>query len=90
MCKSAASVVVTKSIEVKGDYTAKLSYKEKFEFEKLGPLIEGLELKRDTLSTELENCNVHEELMKLGEVLGKISSDLDDAELRWLELSERA
>ena len=88
--KSAASVVVTKSIEVKGDYTAKLSYKEKFEFEKLGPLIEELELKRDTLSTELENCNVHEELMKLGEVLGKISSDLDDAELRWLELSERA
>ncbi|HIK67838.1 MAG TPA: hypothetical protein EYF95_07695, partial [Flavobacteriales bacterium] len=80
----------SKPVKVKGDYSAKLSYKEKFEFEKLGPLIEQLEVKRDTLSAKLETCNSHEDLIKLGDKLGNVTSDLDEAEMRWLELAERA
>jgi ATP-binding cassette subfamily F protein uup len=76
--------------DVKGDYSNKLSYKEKFEFEKLGPDIEKLEKKRDELSTKLENSNSHEDLMSYGEKLGDVAQELDDAEMRWLELSERA
>ncbi|MGY8928617.1 MAG: ABC-F family ATP-binding cassette domain-containing protein, partial [Flavobacteriales bacterium] len=87
---TAVSDSVSKPLEVKGDYTAKLSYKEKFEFDKLGPLIEQLEVKRDTLSAKLETCNSHEDLIKLGDELGQVTSDLDEAEMRWLELAERA
>jgi ATP-binding cassette subfamily F protein uup len=88
--RAATSDSDSKPIEVKGDYSAKLSYKEKFEFDKLGPLIEQLEVKRDTLSSKLETCNSHEELIKLGDELGKVTSDIDEAEMRWLELAERA
>ena len=87
---TAVSDSVSKPLEVKGDYTAKLSYKEKFEFDKLGPLIEQLEVKRDILSAKLETCNSHEDLIKLGDELGQVTSDLDEAEMRWLELAERA
>jgi len=80
----------SKPLEVKGNYTKKLSYKEKFEFDKLGPQIEQLEGKRDRLSAELETCNSHEDLTKLGAKLGKVTSELDEAETRWLELADRA
>ncbi len=80
----------SKPLEVKGNYTKKLSYKEKFEFDKLGPQIEQLEEKRDTLSAELETCNSHEDLTKLGAKLGQVTSELDEAETRWLELADRA
>jgi len=76
--------------DVKGNYTEKLSYKEKFEYETLGPKITALEIKRDLLATELESCNAHEDLIRLGEKLGKITEELDASEMRWLELSERA
>ncbi len=76
--------------EVKGDYTTRLSYKEKFEFEKLGPKIEELENMRDELSSRLESNPPHDELITIGEELGKIAEELENAEMRWLELSERA
>lgn len=84
------SDIVSKPVEVKGDYTTKLSYIEKFEFDQLGPLIEQLEEKRDALSIKLETCNSHEDLIKIGDEMGKVTSDLDEAEMRWLELAERA
>lgn len=76
--------------EVKGDYTTRLSYKEKFEFEKLGHKIEELENMRDELSSRLESNPPHDELITIGEELGKIAEELENAEMRWLELSERA
>ena len=81
---------ITNSSEIKGDYTEKLSYKEKFEYEKLGPRIEELEAKRDLLTAELESCNSHEDLIRLGEELGQVTEELNQSEMRWLELSERA
>ncbi len=90
LTKSAKDQGLTNSSEIKGDYTEKLSYKEKFEYEKLGPRIEELEAKRDLLTAELESCNSHEDLIRLGEELGQVTEELDQAEMRWLELSERA
>jgi ATP-binding cassette subfamily F protein uup len=90
---SRKAVTVKKVIQqndVKGDYSKKLSFKEKYEFEKLGPEIEKLEKQRDELSSKLENSNSHEDLMSFGEKLGKVALELDEAEMRWLELSERA
>ena len=90
LTKSAKDQGITNSSEIKGDYTEKLSYKEKFEYEKLGPRIEELEAKRDLLTSELESCNSHEDLIRLGEELGQVTEELDQSEMRWLELSERA
>ena len=94
LAQAAASAASKKakenSSEVKGNYTEKLSYKEKFEYETLGPKITELETHRDLLATELESCNSHEDLIRLGEKLGEITEELDASEMRWLELSERA
>jgi len=90
LTKSANDQGLTNSSEIKGDYTEKLSYKEKFEYEKLGPRIEELEAKRDLLTAALESCNSHEDLIRLGEELGQVTEELDKSEMRWLELSERA
>ena len=87
---AASKKVKESSSDVKGDYTEKLSYKEKFEYETLGPKITALETKRDLLASELESCNAHEDLIRLGEKLGKVTEELDASEMRWLELSERA
>ena len=72
------------------DYSKRLSYKEKYEFEQLGPRIEELEKKRDELSLKLESTNSHDELIKLGEELGVVANQLEEAEIRWLELAEKA
>ena len=87
---AASKIAKENSSEVKGNYTEKLSYKEKFEYEALGPKITALETKRDLLASELESCNAHEDLIRLGEKLGEITEELDASEMRWLELSERA
>jgi len=67
----------------------RLSYKEKFEFEQLGGQLEKLEAKKIEL-TELLNSGIsdHEELLNTGDQLGKIVSELETKEMRWLELSE--
>jgi len=75
--------------EIKGNYTERLSFKEKFEFEGLEPHIAKLESQRDTLSHEMESCTEHEDLLRVGAELGKVSEELENAEMRWLELSER-
>ena len=88
--KPALKKIKEESVEVKGDYSKRLSYKEKYEFEQLGPRIEELEKKRDELSLKLESTNSHDELIKLGEELGVVANQLEEAEMRWLELAEKA
>ena len=75
---------------VKGDYTARLSYKEKLEFEQLEKAIPLLEQRRDELQSQLLTETDHVKMQELGIVLGEVTSELDEAEMRWLELSERA
>lgn len=78
------------SQEIKGDYTQRLSYKEKLEFEGLEAAIAELESERDELNRQLQREANHERLQELGVALGDVSAKLDEAEMRWLELSERA
>jgi len=87
-----------KAVEVKeiapkpvDDKPKKLSYKEKVEFE-------GLEKDIDTLGTEkteIENALnsgtlSNDELTDKAKRIAEIIDELDDKEMRWLELSERA
>lgn len=69
----------------------KLSYKEKLEFEQLEAEMPKLEAKKEALMNKLNTgSNDHEELSNWTKELGHISDELDEKELRWLELSEYA
>jgi len=78
-----------KKIVVKDQPKTKLSYKEKLEFETLEKEIPLLEEQKENLNNRLaENITDHEELIKLTEQLGEVSSSLDEKTDRWLTLSE--
>jgi ABC transport system ATP-binding/permease protein len=67
----------------------KLTFKEKREMEHLEKAIADLEKQKAALEETLNSGDLnHEELFEKSEELGKIRSDLDEKEFRWLELSD--
>lgn len=69
---------------------ARLSYKEKREFQLLEEEIAALNSEKETITAQLTNSNLSfEELQQLSVRIGTVSQLLDDKELRWLELSEK-
>ena len=76
--------------KIKGDYSVRLSYKERLEFEELEVQLPKLEAQRDELQTKLMQETDHVRLTEMGNQLGNISRQIEEAEMRWLELSERA
>lgn len=67
----------------------KLSFKEKREFDELEADIPKLEEEKAGLIELLnQSQGDHEELMELSGKIEKITSQLDEMEMRWLELSE--
>lgn len=74
--------------EEKPKEKVKLSYKEKFEFDKLEKEIPHLEAEKKRLEDILNSgISDHAELLKASEDLGKVVAELDEKTLRWLELS---
>lgn len=67
----------------------KLSFNEKREFEQLESNIPKLEKEKTDLIEQLNKSQGgHDELMELSGKIEKLTSQLDDMEMRWLELSE--
>jgi ATP-binding cassette subfamily F protein uup len=67
----------------------KLSFKEKFEFEKLEKEIPELEKTKNYLNEQINSGALpYEELNKAILQLGEVSKQLETKEIRWLELSE--
>ncbi len=76
---------------IKNDYSKRLSYKEKLEYERLETEIEALTTQKEEIEKQLsEQTSNHEKIMELSESFKSVSDDLDEKEMRWLELSERA
>jgi len=70
--------------------TVKVSYKEQKEFEKLEEEMPGLEEHKAQLLASLNSGNLSpEELNESSQEYQKISDELDEKEMRWLELSEK-
>jgi ATP-binding cassette subfamily F protein uup len=88
--KSAAAPKETAQPEVRNDYSARLSFKEKYELEQLEKEMPDLEARKAALESELATASDHSELTRISEELGAVATALDTAEMRWLELSERA
>ncbi len=82
---------IDNNVQIKNDYSQRLSFKEKHEFEKLEKEIEKLNSKKESLEKEMTDGNInHELLLEKSQEYNQIKSKLDEKELRWLELSERA
>ena len=73
----------------RNDYSQRLTYKEKFEFEKLEGEISTLEKQKVEAELALANATGHEQLSSISSELGEVTEALNAAELRWLELSEK-
>jgi ATP-binding cassette subfamily F protein uup len=68
----------------------KMTYKEKLELENLNKSMPLLEDQKLVLTEKLNNPDLkYDEILALSEQLAKINLDLETAELRWLELSEK-
>jgi len=53
--------------------------------------IAALEREKEALTSAMNDDTIgHEKLQELGEQMGRIMEEIDNKEIRWLELSERA
>ncbi|MEZ5017164.1 MAG: ATP-binding cassette domain-containing protein [Flavipsychrobacter sp.] len=67
----------------------KLSFKEKREFEEIEKTMPLLEKEKTEITEKMTNPNLpYEELEALGKRMQEITDELDEKEMRWLELSE--
>ncbi|MEQ9221428.1 MAG: ABC-F family ATP-binding cassette domain-containing protein [Cyclobacteriaceae bacterium] len=78
-----------KPVKAKEKNQNKLSFAEKREYEQLMSEIEKLESKKAVLTEEMNQKTDFSELEDLGKQVANISKQLDEKEMRWLELSER-
>lgn len=68
----------------------KISFKEKFEFEQIEKEIPQLQQEKKMLEEKMNSGSMpYDELQKAAERIGTITQQLDEKEMRWLELSER-
>ncbi|NJL46592.1 MAG: ABC-F family ATP-binding cassette domain-containing protein [Leptolyngbyaceae cyanobacterium SM2_5_2] len=71
--------------------TKKLSYKEKREYEQLETQIPAMEAEKEALEKQLYGSTPtdYEEVTRLSERLGELTTAIDTATERWMELAER-
>jgi ATP-binding cassette subfamily F protein uup len=84
-----AVVVVEKTI-APAKPAEKMTYKEKLELETLNKHMPELESRKEKLAAQLNNPDLkYNEITDLSDQLGALNLELEAAELRWLELSEK-
>jgi ATP-binding cassette subfamily F protein uup len=82
--KTEAPVLVEKKV------VEKMTYKEKLELETLNKEMPALESKKAAITAQLNNPELkYNEITELSEQLGTLNTELEQAELRWLALSEK-
>ena len=75
----------------KGDYSQRLSYNEKREYERLEDVIAGLEARKAELETAMTAPDIgHEKMTELATELAMVTADIEAKTERWIELDERA
>lgn len=66
----------------------KLSYKEQRELEQIENALPKLDSERDTLTQKLNGETDYEVIAELSKALEEITAELEDKEMRWLELQD--
>lgn len=83
--------IITKSAEVrpKEEKKAKMSFKEKREFEQLEKDMTDLEAEKKQLEEKMSSCSLaYDDLQQASNRIGEILATMEEKEMRWLELSE--
>ena len=89
--KQKTQSINTKAQEIISQPTVKLSFKEKYEFETIEKEIPQLQQEKKSLEEKMNIGSLgFDELQKAAERISAIIQLLDEKEMRWLELSERA
>jgi len=76
------------TVEKAQNIKKKLSFKEQKEYDDLGKMIEQLEIKKEAITEQLNFGGSYEDLAKWAKEIEKITDELNEKELRWLEISE--
>jgi ATP-binding cassette subfamily F protein uup len=81
----------TSSKPIPNTTVEKLSYNERKEYNKLETEIAKLEEQKSTLQAEMNSgITDYEKLQELSEQFGEVKNQIEEKEMRWLELAERA
>jgi hypothetical protein len=89
LADSAAASCIAPAAAVKKS-SEKMSFKEKTELENLNKFIPEMEEKKKVLTEKLNDSSLaYDKIIELSEALGSLNSQLETAELRWLELNEK-
>lgn len=79
----------TKTIQSEPVSKKKISFKDKFEFEKLDQEIPVLEDRKQQLSEQLNSPNLpFEEIEKISNELSQLVEELEEKTMRWMELAD--
>ena len=76
------------TVEKAQNIKKKLSFKEQKEYDDLGKIIEQLEIKKEAITEQLNFGGSYEDLAKWAKEIEKLTDEIDEKELRWLEISE--
>ena len=88
--RSTSNPAIIDVIKAPKKVAEKMSYKEKSELEQLNKSMPILEVKKATLTNELNNTTEdYNTITALSAQLASVTAELETAELRWLELSEK-
>ena len=83
--------IVKPTIEKPKDDGPKLTYEERKEFNRLEKQISVLEEKKEKITEQFNNPNLTpEEIEKLSIELGEVKNEIEEKEMRWMELAELA
>lgn len=89
--KKAATPKETSKPKIENDKPKKLSYKEKTEFDNLEKDMDKLNAEKEEIEAALNTGSlIGDELVEKAKRIAEIIDLLDEKEMRWLELSERA
>jgi ATP-binding cassette subfamily F protein uup len=89
--QQAEKAPVEKTVKVRSEKKAGLSFKEKRELESLEKTLEKMESEKHQLVEKLNSGNLpHEELLTVSQQLETLLAETEAKEMRWLELSEKA
>ena len=88
---SAAPATAAKNSKPRlGEQKPRLTYKERIEFENLDKEIDALSEEKRSIEAALSSGSISvEEITELSKRLPVLTAELDEKEMRWLELSER-
>lgn len=81
---------INKSEKIKTERPQRLTYKERKEFETLSSEIESLNKEKEEIEAIFNGGETIDNVAKMAERYKEIKEILDEKELRWLELSEKA